>query len=52
MIVLFTGTIGNTGFFEPVVAASDLAILAVGDWGCTVNTRDTVANIKSLSPNL
>lgn len=51
-IVLFAGTIGNTGFFEPVRAASDLGIIAVGDWGCTENTRDTVANIKNSSPDL
>ena len=52
MGVLLTGSINNIGFFEPVMAASVVSIVAVGDWGCTENTRDTVANIKNLSPNL
>jgi hypothetical protein len=52
MAVLLTGSISNTGFFEQVTAASVVSIVAAGDWGCTENTRDTVANIKNLSPNL
>ncbi len=35
-----------------VQAASDLRISAVGDWGCTGNTLETVKNAKSLNPNL
>lgn len=50
--VLLTGTASNIGFFNHVSAASDLTIVAAGDWGCTENTRDTVANIKNLNPNL
>jgi Icc-related predicted phosphoesterase len=50
--VLLTGLIINTGFFERAIAASVVNIVATGDWGCTENTRDTVANIKNLSPNL
>jgi hypothetical protein len=52
MAVLLTGSICNTGLFEQVIAASAVSIVAAGDWGCTENTRDTVANIKNLSPNL
>jgi hypothetical protein len=52
MAVLLTGSISNTGLFEQVIAASAVSIVAAGDWGCTENTRDTVANIKNLSPNL
>jgi hypothetical protein len=43
MGVLLTGSISNTGFFEQVIAASAVSIVATGDWGCTENTRDTVA---------
>jgi Icc-related predicted phosphoesterase len=50
--VLLTGLIINTGFFERAIAASVVNIVATGDWGCTENTQDTVANIKNLSPNL
>ena len=51
--VLLTGSISiDTGFYDPVIAASDLSIVAAGDWGCTENTRDTVSNIKNSSANL
>jgi len=52
MVVLLTGSTSNTSFFNHVTAASDLTIVAAGDWGCTANTRDTVANIKNSSANL
>jgi Icc-related predicted phosphoesterase len=52
MVVLLTGSTSNTGFFNQVTAALDLTIVAAGDWGCTANTRDTVANIKNSSANL
>ena len=51
--VLLTGSISiDTGFYDPVIATSDLSIVAAGDWGCTENTRDTVSNIKNSSANL
>ena len=51
MAVLLTGSISNTSFLSKSSQHPWLALLT-GDWGCTQNTRDTVANIKNLNPNL
>lgn len=50
--ILLTGTMVNISPSHKVLAASDLRITAVGDWGCTGNTLDTVKNAKNLNPNL
>ena len=34
------------------VSSADLGISAVGDWGCSSNTQQTVNNIKNKNPQL
>ena len=40
------------GILEKVVSASDTHIVAVGDWGCSENTKKTVKDVKSMNPQL
>jgi hypothetical protein len=37
-------------FLQKVLAASNIHIVAAGDWGCSSNTEKTVNNAKSMNP--
>ncbi len=50
--MMIFGITNNRGFFPQAFAASGVNIVAVGDWGCTGNTQQTVNNTKGKNPQL
>ena len=50
--VTFALFLGASVAFLLQPAAADLGISAVGDWGCSSNTQQTVNNIKNKNPQL
>ena len=52
LLLLLTIVINVPPFLQKVVSASDTHIVAVGDWGCSENTKKTVQDVKSMNPQL
>jgi predicted MPP superfamily phosphohydrolase len=52
IVALLSGFVFNSGFIGSIFGASNINIVATGDWGCTKNTEATINNTKSKNPEL